>query len=107
MTMTFQMVGMESLKNTYDDFARVDIHVGTIARAEPYPEAGNPAFKIWIDLDPEIGEKKLQPRLPNTIHLKLLSACKSPAWLIFHHVKLASLFQKYCCWGFPTTKMRL
>ncbi len=45
----------ESETIEFGDFARVDIRVGTVVRAEPYPEARVPAIKVWVDFGSEFG----------------------------------------------------
>lgn len=42
---------------TYDDFWKVEVRTGKVIRAEPFPEAHKPAYKLWIDLG-EIGVKQ-------------------------------------------------
>lgn len=43
---------------TFDDFQKIDIRVGRITRAEPFPEARKPAYRLWIDFGADIGVKK-------------------------------------------------
>ena len=55
---------------SYDEFARVDIRVGRITRAEPFPEARKPAFKLWVDFGDGIGEKKSSAQITSNYTLE-------------------------------------
>ena len=43
---------------TWQEFENVELRVGTVTRVEPFPEARKPAWKVWADFGPELGELK-------------------------------------------------
>jgi tRNA-binding protein len=47
---------------SWADFEKVDIRVGVVRRAEPFPEARQPAYRLWIDFGP-LGEKTSSARI--------------------------------------------
>ncbi|MBT9190012.1 MULTISPECIES: tRNA-binding protein [Zobellia] len=53
----------------WEDFAKIDMRVGTVVRAEDFPEARNPAYQLHIDFGEEIGVKKTSAQV-TTLYTK-------------------------------------
>ncbi len=89
------------MKIDYKDFSKVDIRAGTISRAEEFPEARNPSFKIWVDFGAEIGERKSSAQITHYYDLASLIGKQVAAVVNFPAKQIGPFMSDCLVLGFP------
>ena len=89
---------------SFDDFMKVDIRVGVVTRAEPYPEARIPAIKLWVDFGGDLGEKKSSAQLTDHYTPEALIGTTVMAVVNFPPRQIGKVMSEVLVLGFPDAR---
>ncbi len=85
----------------FDDFLRLDIRVGTVVKAEPYPEARRPAIKVWVDFGAEHGVRKASAQVTAHYTIEDLIGRQVAAVVNFPPKQIGKFMSEILILGFP------
>ncbi len=86
---------------SFEDFAQVEIRVGTITDAQPYPEARRPTYKLWVDFGGELGVKKTSAQITTHYALGELVGRQVAAVVNFPPKQIGKFMSEILVLGFP------
>jgi tRNA-binding protein len=86
---------------SFDDFLKVDIRVGTIVDAQPFPEARRPAIKMWVDFGPDIGVKKTSAQITKYYDPQGLIGGQIAGVINFAPRQIGPFMSEFLALGFP------
>ena len=86
---------------SFDDFIKLDIRCGTIIKAEPFPEARKPAFKLLIDFGGDLGTKKSSAQITQNYDCDALIGKQVMAVVNFPPRQIGPLMSEVLTVGVP------